>query len=52
MLGKAIKHILNKDKEKDVQIVAKKLHTPFKPQIQVPKTKKRKKSGRTLPLDC
>ena len=43
---------MKKDKVKGIDCSYKATSIPLKPQIQGPKTKERKKSPRTLPLDC
>ena len=50
MLGSKIKQEIYYGKGLDSSL--KGTSTPLKPQIQGPKTKERKKSGRKLPLDC
>ena len=43
---------MKKDKANGVDCSEKTTSMPLKPQIQSPKIKERKKSTRTLPLDC
>ena len=43
---------MKKDKVKGIDCSYKATSIPLKPQIQGPKTKERKKSPRTLPLNC
>ena len=58
MLGKAKKHIMNKKKlgkamkRKRVWIVAKKLHTHPKPQIQGLEPRRERLGARSLSCDC
>ena len=52
VLWKTIKHIIKQDKAKGVDSSKKATSTPLKLQIKFSKTKERKESARTLPLDC